>query len=95
MTSKKDLAKSISTRLSQLAVKLKIPYENISTEFLIERLVVRLLTDSWLLKRLVFKGGYVRLILMLFLKKESLKKLFTPQKLPWRWILGIQSPQVH
>ncbi len=36
-------------------------YENILTEFLIERLLVRLLEDAELGKRLVFKGGYVSL----------------------------------
>lgn len=57
----KEKSKSIRQLLSNLANKLKIPYQNIETEFLLERLVIRLTSDADLFEKLIFKGGYVGL----------------------------------
>ena len=43
-----DQARSISNCLSLLAQKLGVPFEDISTEFLLERMVARLVSDKWL-----------------------------------------------
>jgi len=56
---RKNLARSINQRLSNLATKRKEPFERILTEFLLERLAHRLVTDSRLGTSLIFKGGYV------------------------------------
>ena len=61
MKTLKDQARSIGAKLSSVAKKLKIPYQKILTEFLLERLVVRLTQDTELSKYLIFKGGYVSL----------------------------------
>jgi predicted nucleotidyltransferase component of viral defense system len=61
MTSTSDLARSISARISNLALKLKVPYALVLTEFLLERLAVRLTAVEGLGRSLVFKGGYVAL----------------------------------
>ncbi len=42
MKSLEDLAKSIRSRLSQMARQKKVTFKDIETEFLLERLVVRL-----------------------------------------------------
>lgn len=52
---------SIRKRLSNLAYKLNVPYRNLETAFLIERLVARLIADKKLKSSLVFKGGFVGL----------------------------------
>ena len=56
-----DLARSVSTRISNLAVKLQVPYVLVLTEFLLERLAVRLTSVEGLDRSLIFKGGYVAL----------------------------------
>jgi predicted nucleotidyltransferase component of viral defense system len=56
-----DQAKSIAAKLSNLARRNSVNYQNVATTFLIERLVARLMRDSQLTKSLVFKGGYVGL----------------------------------
>ncbi len=61
MSKLEDQARSILKRLSNLALKLNVSFLNISTEFLLERLVVRLLQNDELSNQLVFKGGYVAL----------------------------------
>ena len=61
MSKVKNLAISIRERLSQMAIKQKIPFKNLETQFLLERLIVRLLTHPKLHDRLIFKGGYVGL----------------------------------
>lgn len=53
---------SIRKKLSNHAQKLKVPYRNVETVFLIERLVARLVTDKRLSQHLVFKGGFVGLL---------------------------------
>ncbi|PWU22200.1 MAG: hypothetical protein C5B49_01300 [Bdellovibrio sp.] len=58
---KADQAKSIATKLSSLSKSRGVPYQIISTTFLLERLLARLLLDSQLSKTLIFKGGYVGL----------------------------------
>lgn len=58
---KEDQAKSISSKLSKISKYKGINYQNISMVFLIERLLVRLISDAQLAKSLVFKGGYVGL----------------------------------
>ena len=57
----KDKARSISKRLSNLSQKLGVTFQDILTEFLLERMVVRLVQDETLASQLVFKGGYVAL----------------------------------
>lgn len=52
---------SVRKKLSNLAQKLKVPYRNVETVFLIERLVARLVADKKLSQHLVFKGGFVGL----------------------------------
>lgn len=59
--SKANQAKSIAAKLSKISKSIGIPYQNIATSFLIERLLARLLVNSRLSKSLVFKGGYVGL----------------------------------
>ena len=57
----KDLAKSITAKLSTLAKKEKVSYSNILNSFLLERMAARLLSDSQLAEKLIFKGGYIGL----------------------------------
>lgn len=52
---------SVRKKLSNLSHKLKVPYRNVETVFLIERLVARLVADKSLRQHLVFKGGFVGL----------------------------------
>ena len=59
--SKADQAKSISTKLSKISQSKGLNYQNISTTFLLERLLARLISNPQLAKALVFKGGYVGL----------------------------------
>jgi len=61
MSKLKSQAQSIGDRLSKIARELKVPYRLILTEFLLERLAVRLVADKILSQYLVFKGGYVSL----------------------------------
>lgn len=56
---KEDRAKSISAKLSKISRATGINYQGISTTFLLERLLARLVADGKLAKSLVFKGGYV------------------------------------
>ncbi|MBL7672496.1 MAG: nucleotidyl transferase AbiEii/AbiGii toxin family protein [Bdellovibrionaceae bacterium] len=52
---------SVRKKLSNLAQKLKVPYRNVETVFLLERLVARIVADKKLSQHLVFKGGFVGL----------------------------------
>lgn len=52
---------SVRQKLSDLSHKLEVPYQNIETAFLIERLLARLVADQTLREHLVFKGGFVGL----------------------------------
>lgn len=56
-------AKGISVRqkLADLSRKLAVPYQNLETAFILERLVARLIGDESLRSHLVFKGGFVGL----------------------------------
>ena len=56
-----DHVKSIRQKLSNLSQKKGISYQYISTAFLLERLLARLVSDNKLYKSLIFKGGYVAL----------------------------------
>ena len=58
---KEDQAKSIAAKLSNISRTAGINYQSISTTFLLERLLARLVADGKLAKSLVFKGGYVGL----------------------------------
>lgn len=60
MTTKAN-SDSVRKKLSNLAHKLDVPYRNLETVFLIERLVARLVADKKLSQHLVFKGGFVGL----------------------------------
>ena len=57
----KDQARSIAQKLSSLSRAENTTYQNIATEFLIERLLARITSDKKLFESLVFKGGYVGL----------------------------------
>lgn len=61
MSSKGDKAKSIRAKLVNIAKKAEAPFEDIQTQFLLERLVARLASDASASKSIVFKGGYVAL----------------------------------
>ncbi len=52
---------SVRQKITDLAAKLDVPFQNIQTAFMIERLVARLVADKNLAKHLVFKGGFVGL----------------------------------
>jgi predicted nucleotidyltransferase component of viral defense system len=52
---------SVRQRLADLSRKLDIPYQNLETAFILERLVARLIADDVLHQHLVFKGGFVGL----------------------------------
>lgn len=58
---KKARAESIRTKLKSISSKLKVKYSHLETVFLIERLVVRLISEKKLSQSLVFKGGFVGL----------------------------------
>ncbi len=60
MTTKRK-GDSVRRKLIDLSTKLHVPYRNIETAFLIERLVARFVADQNLGKHLVFKGGFVGL----------------------------------
>lgn len=53
--------RSVRQRLINLSLKLGLPYQNIETAFMLERLVARFIADDMLHRHLVFKGGFVGL----------------------------------
>ncbi|PIT99463.1 MAG: hypothetical protein COT74_10715 [Bdellovibrionales bacterium CG10_big_fil_rev_8_21_14_0_10_45_34] len=58
----KAKGESVRQKLTTLSKKLESKYRDIETVFLIERLVARLIADKKLADRLVFKGGFVGLM---------------------------------
>ena len=52
---------SIRQKLINLSVENGVPFQNLETAFILERLVARLTADADLHKHLVFKGGFVGL----------------------------------
>lgn len=52
---------SVRQKLINLSSELAVPYQNLETAFILERLVERLTADEKLYKHLVFKGGFVGL----------------------------------
>ena len=52
---------SVRQKLINLSVDLGVPYQNLETAFILERLVARLIADKELHQHLVFKGGFVGL----------------------------------
>jgi len=52
---------SVRQKLVNLSHDLGIPYQNLETAFMLERLVARLVADETLHKHLIFKGGFVGL----------------------------------
>lgn len=52
---------SVRQKLINLSSELAVPYQNLETAFILERLVARLTADEKLYKHLVFKGGFVGL----------------------------------
>lgn len=52
---------SVRQKVTDLSTSLNVPFQNVLTAFMIERLVVRLMADKNLAKHLVFKGGFVGL----------------------------------
>lgn len=57
--SSKAKGTSVTQKLLALQSKAGVPFANIATAFLIERLVARLIANKELRKSLVFKGGFV------------------------------------
>ena len=57
----KSKGNSVRQKLIDLCKKIRVPYQNLETAFMIERFVVRLVTDKYLSQHLVFKGGFVGL----------------------------------
>lgn len=55
----KDIGRSINQRLSNLSIKHKTPFQELLTDFLIERMLARIVKNKKLRDMLVFKGGYV------------------------------------
>ena len=52
---------SIRQKLINLSFGIDVPFQNLETAFILERLVARLTADAELQKHLVFKGGFVGL----------------------------------
>ncbi len=52
---------SVRQKLVNLSHELGIPFQNLETGFMLERLVARLVADEILYRHLVFKGGFVGL----------------------------------
>ena len=52
---------SVRQRLISLSVELGVPYQNLETAFILERLVARLIADEEFQQHIVFKGGFVGL----------------------------------
>lgn len=52
---------SVRQKLINLSTELGVPYQNLETAFILERLVARLIADEELHQHLVFKGGFVGL----------------------------------
>jgi len=52
---------SIRQKLINLSVEIGVPFQNLETAFILERLVARLTADAELQTHLVFKGGFVGL----------------------------------
>ena len=59
------LATSINKKLSNLSKKLGVPHKNIVTEFLIERLLARIISNKALHDKIVFKGAMFVCVYML------------------------------
>ena len=57
----KSKGESVRQKLTAISKKLDVPYKDIETVFVIERLVARLIADKHLASHLVFKGGFVGL----------------------------------
>lgn len=57
----KSKGESIRQKLTILSKKMGVPYRDIETSFMIERLLARLIADKNLASQLVFKGGFVGL----------------------------------
>lgn len=57
----KAKGQSVRQRLINLSLEAGLPYQNVETAFILERLVARLLADETLNRHLVFKGGFVGL----------------------------------
>ena len=57
----KAKGRSVRQRLVNLSLEAGLPYQNVETAFILERLVARLIADAKLRRHLVFKGGFVGL----------------------------------
>ncbi len=52
---------SVRRKLVNLSLEAGLPYQNVETAFILERLVARFIADDSLRRHLVFKGGFVGL----------------------------------
>lgn len=57
----KAKGRSVRQKLINLSLERDLPYQNLETAFLLERLVARFIADDMLHQHLVFKGGFVGL----------------------------------
>lgn len=57
----KTKGSSVRQKLINLSLQRGVPFQNLETAFMLERLVARLIADDTLHRHLVFKGGFVGL----------------------------------
>lgn len=57
----KAKGQSVRQKLLNVSLEAGLPYQNVETAFILERLVARLIADRMLRQHLVFKGGFVGL----------------------------------
>lgn len=59
MKPKDDIGKSINQRIGNIAKKINVFHQNVVTDFLLEKLLTRIISDKALHDKVIFKGGYV------------------------------------
>ena len=59
--SNKPIVQRITAKLNSLAIEKECSYQELLTQFLIERLVVRITHKDQVNNQIIFKGGYVSL----------------------------------
>jgi hypothetical protein len=64
---------SIRQKITDLATKLDVPFQNIQTAFMIERLVARLVADKNLAKHLEFNEAFNAVVKALAKLEKSFK----------------------
>jgi predicted nucleotidyltransferase component of viral defense system len=59
MRPKDDIGRSINQRINNIAKKLNVFHQNVMTDFLLEKLLTRIISSKELHDKVIFKGGYV------------------------------------